>query len=81
MRSLPSASQAGSPMVPIQGAPPSLDNMPGGCAFHPRCNWARGKLPPRSSPPCGLVEGGRWLACDIDPLHGHEPDLAEVGEI
>jgi oligopeptide/dipeptide ABC transporter ATP-binding protein len=79
MRSLPGASHAGSPMVPIQGAPPSLDNIPDGCAFHPRCNWAREScrlIVPTLRP----VEDGRWLACDIDPLHGREPDLAEVGE-
>jgi oligopeptide/dipeptide ABC transporter ATP-binding protein len=80
MRSLPSASQAGSPMVPIQGAPPSLDTMPSGCAFHPRCEWAREScrlVVPTLRP----VEDGRWLACDIDPLLGCEPDLAGVGEI
>jgi oligopeptide transport system ATP-binding protein len=80
MRSLPSASQAGSPMVPIQGAPPSLDTMPSGCAFHPRCEWAREScrlVVPTLRP----VEDGRWLACDIDPLLGREPDLAGVGEI
>jgi oligopeptide transport system ATP-binding protein len=80
MRSLPSASQVGSPMVPIQGAPPSLDTMPGGCAFHPRCEWALEScrvVVPTLRP----VEDGRWLACDIDPLLGREPDLAEVGEI
>jgi oligopeptide/dipeptide ABC transporter ATP-binding protein len=80
MRSLPSASQAGSPMVPIQGAPPSLDTMPGGCAFHPRCEWAQEScrlVVPTLRP----VEDGRWLACDIDPLHGRTPDLAEIGEI
>jgi oligopeptide transport system ATP-binding protein len=80
MRSLPGASQAGSPMVPIQGAPPSLDTMPGGCAFHPRCDWAQEScrfVVPTLRP----VEEGRWLACDIDPLHGRAPDLAEIGEI
>jgi oligopeptide transport system ATP-binding protein len=80
MRSLPSASQAGSPMVPIQGAPPGLDNMPDGCAFHPRCDWARESCR-LVVPTLRSVEDGRWLACDIDPLHGRAPDLAEIGEI
>jgi oligopeptide/dipeptide ABC transporter ATP-binding protein len=80
MRSLPGASQAGSPMVPIQGAPPSLDSMPGGCTFHPRCIWARESCH-LVVPTLRQVEEGRWLACDIDPLHGHSPDMAEVGEI
>ncbi|MCZ7475599.1 ABC transporter ATP-binding protein [Micromonospora sp. WMMC273] len=27
-------------LVPIPGNPPSLINLPSGCAFHPRCRWA-----------------------------------------
>ena len=27
-------------LVPIQGQPPNLANVPEGCAFHPRCNFA-----------------------------------------
>ncbi len=62
MRSLPGASQAGAPMVPIQGAPPSLDTMPGGCAFHPRCIWA-GRVAVLWSPPCGPSRAGvGWRA-------------------
>jgi oligopeptide transport system ATP-binding protein len=81
MRSLPGASQAGSPMVPIQGSPPSLDAMPSGCAFHPRCEWALEScrlVVPTLRP---VEDGRRWLACDVDPLHGSGPDLAEVAEI
>jgi oligopeptide transport system ATP-binding protein len=29
------------PLVPIKGSPPSLINRPSGCAFHPRCPYAR----------------------------------------
>ncbi len=29
------------PLVPIPGAPPSLINVPPGCAFHPRCSFVR----------------------------------------
>src|SRR3989440_6065249 len=29
------------PLVPIPGRPPSLINLPGGCAFHPRCPYVR----------------------------------------
>ena len=54
-------------MVPIQGAPPSLDTMPGGCAFHPRCEWAKESCR-IVVPTLRAVEDGRWLACDIDPL-------------
>ncbi|HEX3790950.1 MAG TPA: ABC transporter ATP-binding protein [Pseudonocardiaceae bacterium] len=27
-------------LMPIKGTPPSLINVPSGCAFHPRCNYA-----------------------------------------
>ena len=26
-------------LIPIQGQPPSIDSIPSGCAFHPRCNF------------------------------------------
>ena len=29
------------PLIPIKGSPPSLINRPSGCAFHPRCDYAR----------------------------------------
>jgi peptide/nickel transport system ATP-binding protein len=35
--SLPAQARAGQPLVPIQGAPPSLRELPPGCAFAPRC--------------------------------------------
>src|SRR5215216_3911350 len=28
-------------LIPIKGTPPSLINVPPGCAFHPRCNYAQ----------------------------------------
>ncbi|MEQ8813488.1 ABC transporter ATP-binding protein [Thalassobaculum sp.] len=28
------------PLVPVEGAPPTLSRLPAGCAFHPRCGWA-----------------------------------------
>lgn len=30
-------------LLSIPGTPPSLNNPPGGCAFHPRCNLAQGR--------------------------------------
>ncbi len=35
--SIPHVDQRRQKLVPIQGAPPSLINVPNGCAFHPRC--------------------------------------------
>jgi oligopeptide/dipeptide ABC transporter ATP-binding protein len=32
---------SGGKLLPIRGAPPSLINKPSGCAFHPRCDFAK----------------------------------------
>ena len=79
MRSLPGATATGEAMVPIQGAPPSLDTMPGGCAFHPRCEWAVEHCR-TVVPTLRQVEADRVLACDVDPLKERPAHLVEVGE-
>jgi len=51
-------------LVPIAGAPPSLINRPSGCAFHPRCQFARPEPCEREVPdllPVG--DGGHRSAC------------------
>jgi oligopeptide transport system ATP-binding protein len=79
MRSLPGSSAAEAAMVPIGGAPPSLDSMPTGCAFHPRCEWAVERC--RTTVPLlRQVEDGRRLACDVDPLAGPAPDVAQAAQ-
>ena len=45
MASVPSLADAGGRLAQIQGALPRLGDIPGGCAFHPRC--------PKASPRCG----------------------------
>ena len=67
MQSLPGASASGAAMVPIQGSPPSLDAMPEGCAFHPRCEWAT-ETCRTVVPTLRTLDDGRRLACDVDPL-------------
>jgi oligopeptide transport system ATP-binding protein len=41
MQSIPRADMKGQVLNPITGAPPSLSNIPSGCAFRPRCPMAR----------------------------------------
>ena len=42
LASLPRLDQGGDePLLPITGSPPSLIRRPSGCAFHPRCRFAR----------------------------------------
>ncbi len=78
MRSLPGASAEGAPMVPIQGSPPSLDDMPAGCAFHPRCEHARESCR-IVVPSLRALPGGRGLACDVDPFG--QADEAVAGTV
>ncbi len=37
LESIPRVDQKGSRLLPIEGSPPSLINVPPGCPFHPRC--------------------------------------------
>jgi peptide/nickel transport system ATP-binding protein len=55
-------------LTPIKGTPPSLINLPSGCAFHPRCpQMGRGGIPCKSEIPT-LAEGDRHgVACHIPP--------------
>jgi oligopeptide/dipeptide ABC transporter ATP-binding protein len=39
LESIPHSSAAGERLKPITGQPPSLINLPSGCAFHPRCAY------------------------------------------
>ena len=53
LQSLPGARRS-ERLHPIQGSPPSLIDVPSGCAFHPRCTYAfasccRGRAPAASS--------------------------------
>nr|WP_206067173.1 ABC transporter ATP-binding protein [Nonomuraea sp. FMUSA5-5] len=55
-------------LLPIKGSPPSLINVPPGCAFHPRCPYADktgGK--DRTEVPALLeTEGGHLVRCHLD---------------
>ncbi|MFC5823420.1 ABC transporter ATP-binding protein, partial [Nonomuraea insulae] len=41
MRAVPAVRDGGAPLEAIVGQPPDLAAPPGGCAFHPRCPFAR----------------------------------------
>jgi peptide/nickel transport system ATP-binding protein len=55
-------------LIPIKGTPPSLINLPSGCAFHPRCPYAfRNGIPCRTVVP-DLSEGDlHGVACHLPP--------------
>ena len=46
----------------IDGAPPALDDLPSGCAFHPRCPRADAKCS-EEAPPREEIESKHWAAC------------------
>jgi peptide/nickel transport system ATP-binding protein len=54
-------------LVPVKGSPPSLINVPPGCAFHPRCPYA--ELTDGASttvvPELKDVGGGHFAACHL----------------
>src|SRR5262252_8806288 len=54
------------PLLAIAGAPPSPARIPPGCAFHPRCSYARPECA-EEVPPLVRVNG-RQLACPVDPF-------------
>jgi peptide/nickel transport system ATP-binding protein len=58
-------------LVPIPGSPPSLINLPPGCAFHPRCAYVDDRSR-TEVPELRDVAGGHLVAC-------HRPGVANAG--
>ncbi|MFC5721246.1 ABC transporter ATP-binding protein [Streptomyces gamaensis] len=67
-------------LIPVRGTPPSLINVPSGCAFHPRCPYAdlpEGGITRTERPELRLVPAGsraegedggpHWSACHLSP--------------
>jgi peptide/nickel transport system ATP-binding protein len=55
-------------LIPVKGQPPSLINVPSGCAFHPRCPYAdlpKGNVTRTVRPELELVSSGHWSACHL----------------
>jgi oligopeptide transport system ATP-binding protein len=62
MASIPRVDQKGGRLDPIEGAPPSLIDIPPGCPFHPRCPYVRDNCR-TDVPPLYEVSGRRRSAC------------------
>jgi len=61
-------------LTPIQGNPPSLINVPSGCAFHPRCPYSA-ETAGRSStevPALAATAPGHLVRCHMDPARRRE---------
>jgi peptide/nickel transport system ATP-binding protein len=64
LRSIPRLDASDEQLVPIEGRPPSLINLPPGCSFHPRCPFVREahkRVEPQLEPVDG--NGGHEVAC------------------
>jgi oligopeptide/dipeptide ABC transporter ATP-binding protein len=62
LESIPRADMKGKQLASIEGLPPNLTRMPPGCAFHPRCRFARDRCR-EDTPPLYTVAPGRLSAC------------------
>jgi len=73
-------------LLPIPGNPPSLINLPPGCAFHPRCRYAarngdRSRTEVPELRPAGTT-AGHLVACHLSAQERAEryaEDVASVG--
>jgi peptide/nickel transport system ATP-binding protein len=67
-------------LLPITGTPPSLINVPSGCAFHPRCAYASltAGRSQTERPASVAIGGGHYLACH---LTAQERDHAWTTEV
>ncbi|WP_256104038.1 ABC transporter ATP-binding protein [Streptomyces sp. ODS05-4] len=57
-------------LIPVKGQPPSLINVPSGCAFNPRCPYAdvpAGDLTRTERPELREVGSGHFSACHMAP--------------
>ncbi|MEU5401854.1 ABC transporter ATP-binding protein [Streptomyces sp. NPDC005963] len=55
-------------LVPVKGSPPSLINLPHGCAFHPRCPYAdlpKDQVTRTVRPELQQVSDGHFSACHL----------------
>jgi len=66
-------------LCPIEGQPPSLIDIPSGCAFHPRCPYAK-EICVTQSPVLTEIEDGHSSACHFssDPGFRREKVLCSV---
>ncbi|MFZ2147265.1 MAG: ABC transporter ATP-binding protein, partial [Sedimentisphaerales bacterium] len=73
LRSVPRLDEARrDKLVPIEGLPPDLANIPPGCSFYPRCSYRIDRCR-QEEPPLMLVDEKHYAACWVDVRQGR-PD-------
>jgi len=71
VESLPSKHVRGKRLLSIPGHVPSLDRLPSGCSFHPRCPFAEDECS-QTVPFTVEVAPGHWSACFLDQKRGRQ---------
>jgi oligopeptide transport system ATP-binding protein len=74
MRSVPEIIPPRTQLFSVPGVPPSLDQLPAGCAFAPRCGVASDQCQ-ISRPELQALAGSRFAAC-FSPMTTHQGDAA-----
>ncbi len=70
LRSVPRLDEARrDKLVPIEGLPPDLANIPPGCSFYPRCSYRIDRCR-QEEPPLMLVDEKHYAACWVDVSQG-----------
>ena len=60
-------------LVPIEGTPPNLANIPEYCSFYPRCPYACEECKAKEAPALRpIAEEGHFMACHLDVKGGEE---------
>ncbi|WP_035845925.1 ABC transporter ATP-binding protein [Kitasatospora azatica] len=67
-------------LVPVKGTPPSLINVPSGCAFHPRCPYAEqtGGRSSTERPVLAEAAPGHFAACHLPAADRHRIFADEI---
>jgi oligopeptide transport system ATP-binding protein len=63
LESIPRLDLKGQQLSVIKGLPPNLTDIPAGCAFNPRCRYAKDVCRTNPAPPLYDVGGGLTVAC------------------
>jgi len=71
LESLPSKHKKGERLLSLPGHVPSLDQLPTGCAFHPRCPFSEERCT-TETPKLVQVETDHWSACLLDQSRGRQ---------
>ncbi|MCP4021883.1 MAG: ABC transporter ATP-binding protein [Desulfobacteraceae bacterium] len=71
LESLPGRHTKGKRLLSIPGHVPSLDSLPIGCSFHPRCPFAEDECS-KVTPSLEIVSSNHWSACLLDQRRGRQ---------